>query len=61
MNKKKWATPELVILFRGRPEESLLTHCKHGKNPAVAPYVYHGDCCTNPTCCYACQCNDVSS
>lgn len=26
--KKTWKTPQLVILARGTPEESVLTHCK---------------------------------
>ncbi len=61
MSKKKWETPELVILFRGRPEESLLCHCKHANNPPVSPYAYHDACNLNPTCCHSCQSNSVSS
>jgi len=26
--KKKWETPKLVCLYRGRPEESVLYYCK---------------------------------
>ena len=26
--KKIWETPQLIILARGTPEESVLTHCK---------------------------------
>jgi hypothetical protein len=59
--KKPWKTPELVILFRGRPEESVLVHCKHKNNPPVAPGSYHDDCNTNPACCSACQSNRNSS
>lgn len=25
---KSWETPQLIILARGTPEESVLTHCK---------------------------------
>lgn len=30
MHKKKWTKPELVILTRGKPEESVLAGCKGG-------------------------------
>ena len=26
--KKKWETPKLICLYRGRPEEAVLTGCK---------------------------------
>ena len=44
--KKKWQTPELIVLFKGRPEETLLCHCKHKTAPPVAPY-NHKDNCTS--------------
>ena len=28
--KRKWVTPKLLILVRGRPEESVLMACKMG-------------------------------
>ncbi len=28
MNKKKWETPKVVALYRGRPEEMVLCGCK---------------------------------
>lgn len=28
MDKKKWETPELVILTKGKPEEAVLFGCK---------------------------------
>ena len=59
--KKPWKTPELVILFRGRPEESVLIHCKHKNNPPVAPATYHDDCNTNPASCSACHSNRSAS
>ena len=36
-HKKVWETPQLIILARGEPEESVLTHCKTmNPNQAVA-------------------------
>jgi len=26
--KTQWTTPQLIVLARGTPEESVLTHCK---------------------------------
>jgi hypothetical protein len=59
--KKPWQTPELVILYRGRPEESVLTHCKHSNNPPLAPSAFHDDCNTSVTSCSACQSNKAAS
>ncbi len=59
--KKQWQTPELVILFRGRPEESVLTQCKHANNPPVAPSNLQGDCNSGNASCTACQGNKASS
>lgn len=28
MKKKQWELPKLIILVRGRPEESVLAYCK---------------------------------
>jgi len=55
--KKSWDKPELVVLFRGKPEESVLTHCKHATPTPVAPYAYHDDCNNSPSSCTACQSN----
>jgi len=27
--KKKWETPKLICLYRGRPEEAVLATCKY--------------------------------
>jgi hypothetical protein len=53
--KKPWQTPELVILFRGRPEEAVLCNCKHANTAAVAPHSYRDSCNISATCCSACQ------
>lgn len=44
--KRKWKRPELVVLVRSRPEESVLDHCKIGPNPST-PTGYHGACFEN--------------
>jgi hypothetical protein len=55
---KVWKKPELVVLFRGKPEESVLFHCKHKNNPVAAPATVHDDCNdTAQTTCGACQDN----
>ena len=33
MTRKIWARPELVILYRGKAEESVLEHCRYEKAP----------------------------
>ena len=53
--KKQWQTPELVVLFKGRPEETLLCHCKHTTAPPVSPYNHKDNCTSNPLCCQACS------
>jgi hypothetical protein len=50
----KWQKPELIILYRARPEEAILTHCKHKNVPATQPIDTHDDC--NEVC-NACQSN----
>jgi len=31
--KKTWETPKLIVLVRGRPEESILSACKSNEIP----------------------------
>ena len=45
--KKIWKKPELVVLVRNRPEESVLTHCKAGVSPSN-PSTQHNDTCFMP-------------
>ncbi|MBM3305433.1 MAG: hypothetical protein FJY79_05770 [Candidatus Aminicenantes bacterium] len=59
--KKPWPTPELVVLFKGRPEETLLCHCKYRNTPPVAPYNHKDSCYQNPTCCSACSSTTYAS
>ena len=35
--KKVWEEPQLIVLSRGTPEESVLTHCKYINAPILAP------------------------
>jgi len=35
--KKKWETPKLICLYRGRPEEAVLAACKGGEIPTTGP------------------------
>ncbi len=44
--KKKWETPKLVCLYRGRPEEAVLLGCKSNKTegPLGAPCNATGWC-----------------
>jgi len=48
--KKTWHTPELIILFRGKPEEAVLCNCKHANMAAVSPYTLNNSCCVNVGC-----------
>jgi hypothetical protein len=59
--KKPWHTPELVILFRGRPEEAVLCICKHACTPAVSPQNFRDSCNLSITCCSACQNTSAAS
>jgi hypothetical protein len=53
--KNKWKTPELIVLFKGRPEETLLCHCKHTTAPPVAPYTHKNNCTSGRRRCQACS------
>lgn len=35
--KKNWKKPKLVVLYRGKPEESVLSACKADIGGAVGP------------------------
>lgn len=37
--KRQWTQPQLIVLARGTPEESVLLHCKSiGATTAISPY-----------------------
>ncbi|MEW6670478.1 MAG: hypothetical protein AB1427_02170 [Thermodesulfobacteriota bacterium] len=37
--KKKWQKPKLIVLYRARPEESVLAACKGTSNQPKGPDV----------------------
>ncbi len=48
--KKKWETPKLICLYRGRPEEAVLTGCKAPSvtaTPGTATCVNQATRCKN--------------
>lgn len=57
MGKKKWDTPELVILVKSQPEENVLTQCKsvHGADVTVVNSTGGQNCKNNTGKCGACQ------
>lgn len=64
--KRQWTTPQLIVLARGMPEESVLTHCKTmNPNQAVTgPAITQQDtCATGPgaTNCSNCQSRAVGA
>ncbi len=65
MKKENWEKPKLVVLYRGRPEESVLTACKIGNKVfggPTNPGAGRMNCQpwkTAPTTCYS-NCTDYS-
>jgi len=59
MSKKKWLKPELIILFRGKAEESVLEHCRYNAAPlgtgGVQTTLGHGCQASKEGSCQACQ------
>jgi hypothetical protein len=58
--KKKWSSPTLIILLKGRPEENVLAMCKYNKAPlgsggVQADTLGHGCQATRNKSCQACQ------
>lgn len=45
--KKKWETPKLICLYRGRPEEAVLNGCKTAVNVSL---IGGNKTCSNPNC-----------
>lgn len=53
MHKKKWVSPEIQILTRSKPEESILEACKGDLNPIGSNQAF-GNCAVScGTPCYA--------
>ena len=55
--KKPWEKPELVVLVKARPEESVLTPCKYQNFPDPKPGSGHGINCKydDPPACPTCS------
>ena len=62
MKKKIWDRPKLVVLYRGNPEESVLTGCKTASNPSGGQTAVHGACMkvTGPKCQADCKASVTS-
>jgi hypothetical protein len=55
VKKKKWEKPKLLILTRGRPEESVLGVCKGTGLDNVAPSLSNASCRRWLVFCYVCD------
>ena len=55
--KMRWTRPQLIVLSRGTPEESVLTHCKGIHAPNVDPSTLDQSNCSKAegTNCGSCQ------
>ncbi len=49
--KKKWETPKLICLYRGRPEEAVLQSCKISATPGGGAYGPNSGKCWSGTSC----------
>ena len=47
--KEKWERPKMIVLFRGKPEEAVLTGCKSVLEEAI-PTGYYEACRTGEFC-----------
>jgi hypothetical protein len=54
--RMQWTTPQLIVLAKGTPEESVLTHCKYIGTAASGADTYTQDGCNDleATNCGAC-------
>jgi hypothetical protein len=53
---KVWQKPKLIILYRGRPEESVLASCKAGiAGPASGPVSNKNTDCIKAQCSATCD------
>jgi hypothetical protein len=59
--KKVWKKPELVVLYRGKPEESVLQNCKGGAT--TGPVSFFSGCNTieSNSACLTSRCSAVAS
>ena len=53
--KKKWKTPQLIVLVRGKAEEAVLLNCKEGKFPGTPAQYGMPAGCMQPPCVPICS------
>jgi hypothetical protein len=55
--KKEWTKPELIVLVRSKPEEGVLTACKHNDGVSIGggPYDAYGGCAGLNRCDFPCD------
>jgi hypothetical protein len=59
--KRVWSRPELIVLVRNRPEESVLGGCKnHGEGTFSGPSNQDSQCSQDGLLCNYCE-NDAGS
>lgn len=51
---QKWTTPELIVLVRNTPIESILSYCKMDIGAASGPDMDNTHC-QNPFCMFSCD------
>jgi hypothetical protein len=54
--KKIWEKPELIVLFKGKPEDFVLTGCKSESGPTSGAQGVGGVCKNN----YGAQCSSYN-
>lgn len=55
--KKEWTKPKLISLYRGRPEEAVLSVCKQTLDGATGPQITQGQ----EGCNDLSACNDIGA
>jgi hypothetical protein len=59
--KSRWMQPQLIVLTRGNPEETLLTGCKTAKGHAGPNGYADNGCAEMADSCKNCQARDGNS
>ena len=54
-DKKYWSQPQLIVLARGTPEESVLEGCKNNIKGAHGTANANASCQSQPNCPQACS------
>jgi hypothetical protein len=53
--KKTWQAPQLIILVRSKPEETVLSGCKTTHLGTGSPTVGYGSNCDHDYICWECE------